>query len=168
MIFIREATEADAEGIARVHVESWKSTYRGLVPDAYLDSLALSTRTEDFQKWFREPAGRFLIGALKEKERLVGFVSGGPEREKKEPGEGELYAIYLLKEHQGKGIGRKLFVACLDKLRGLGYHRMVLYSLKENPSRGFYTALGGVLEPCTRNIQIGGMDFGLLKYSWKL
>jgi hypothetical protein len=36
---IREATLADAEGVARVHVDTWRSAYKEMVPDSYLDGL---------------------------------------------------------------------------------------------------------------------------------
>ena len=37
---IREATASDASGIARVHVDAWRATYRGIVPDAHLDAMS--------------------------------------------------------------------------------------------------------------------------------
>lgn len=38
-ITIRKAVLTDAEGIAKVHVDSWKTTYANIVPDEYLDNL---------------------------------------------------------------------------------------------------------------------------------
>ena len=32
---IRQGRIGDEAGIAHVHVESWKSTYKGLVPDSF-------------------------------------------------------------------------------------------------------------------------------------
>ncbi len=168
MILVREAGEGDAAGIAPVHVESWKSTYRGLVPDDYLNSLDISSRTQDFQNWLKGPPDRFLSVAENLEGEIVGFVSGGPVREKSGPEMGELYAIYFLSGYQRKGIGRKLFYAGADRLKHLGYRRMVLYSLAGNPHQAFYTALGGREEPAAKKIQIGGMTFRLALYSWVL
>jgi ribosomal protein S18 acetylase RimI-like enzyme len=168
MIQIREASERDAQALARVHVESWKSTYRGLIPDSYLDSLELSARANDFRKWFKEPGDRFLLAAFKPEGELAGFVSGGKEREDHETGTGELYAIYLLEEYQRQGIGRKLFSSCADRLKELGYRRMILYSMAENSHRWFYTSLGGTQETCVKRVRIGGKSFNLSKFFWPI
>lgn len=49
-VAIREAGCADATGIARVHVESWRTTYGGLMPDAVLDGLAVEQRQETWKR----------------------------------------------------------------------------------------------------------------------
>src|SRR5438270_13538350 len=40
-ILIRPAGAGDAEAIARVRVDSWRATYRGMIPQAYLDAMKL-------------------------------------------------------------------------------------------------------------------------------
>ena len=49
-IILREATASDARGIARVHVESWKTTYRGLIADEYIDSIFYADREQLWAK----------------------------------------------------------------------------------------------------------------------
>jgi GNAT superfamily N-acetyltransferase len=165
MIMVREAVEGDAEGLARAHVESWKSTYRGLVPDPYLDALDVSTRTREFQEWMREPVNRFLYVAESLEGKIVGFVSGGPDRDTSGLETSELYALYLLAEYQRKGIGRKLFKVCVDRLKQMGYRRMILYSLAGNPHQAFYAAMEGKEDSTSRILRIGGggMDFRLVQ-----
>ena len=41
---IRPAEVQDAAGIARVHVESWRSTYQGIFPESFLASLSVERR----------------------------------------------------------------------------------------------------------------------------
>ena len=41
---IRHAEPGDARGIAEVHVSSWRTSYRGIVPDARLDELDVESR----------------------------------------------------------------------------------------------------------------------------
>ena len=167
-ILVREGNEADSEALARVHVESWKSTYQGLVPNEYLNSLDLSARASDFREWFRDPGDRFLLAAFTRENELVGFASGGKEREDPEPQTGEIYALYILKEHQRRGIGRMLFSACLEKIQERGFGRLVLYTLAENPHRGFYASLGGREEVTQMKKTIGRTSFRLSKFSWRL
>jgi hypothetical protein len=38
-VSLRRATVADAEAIAAVRVEGWQTTYRGMIPDQYLDEM---------------------------------------------------------------------------------------------------------------------------------
>lgn len=47
---LRLATVDDASAIGHVHVESWRSTYRGLMPDAVLDKLLVEQRTNFWRK----------------------------------------------------------------------------------------------------------------------
>ena len=46
-MLIREASPRDAAAIARVHVDSWRTTYAGIVPADYLANLSY-TRREQF------------------------------------------------------------------------------------------------------------------------
>ncbi len=41
---IRKAMSNDAEDIARIHVESWRTTYAGVIPDLYLRELSIESR----------------------------------------------------------------------------------------------------------------------------
>ena len=43
---VRAATADDAAGVARVHVDSWRATYKGLMPDAVLDGLSVDNRAD--------------------------------------------------------------------------------------------------------------------------
>ncbi len=169
MIVIRPAQIQDAPKIARVHIESWKTTYRGIVPDAFLESLDPATRAKQFaEELIAASPDRFIFVGEDERRELVGFVSGGKERKGLEPGTGELYAIYLLKERQRQGNGKRLLKACSDELKRRGYGKMVLFTMEENAYKGFYESVGGVLEPCDQGVEIGGQQFKLLKYAWNI
>lgn len=43
-VSIRHATLDDATAIAEVHVASWRTTYRGIVDQAYIDTLSVAER----------------------------------------------------------------------------------------------------------------------------
>ncbi|WP_396126184.1 GNAT family N-acetyltransferase [Anaerobacillus sp. CMMVII] len=75
---------------------------------------------------------------------IVGFSSGGKERSGKYNGyNGELYAIYVLKEYQGQGYGKALVKPIIDEISGMGLNSMLVLVLEDNTSRLFYEALGG-------------------------
>lgn len=136
---IRAADPEDAPAIARVHVDSWRTTYRGLLPDHVLANLSLEERQASWQQRIDAPAlGRcsgFVFVAEDVTGRVVGFASGGPERENDSDFEGELYAIYLLKEHQGRGLGRRLTKHVVERLRSLGHNSMRVWGLEGKPRR---------------------------------
>ena len=161
---IRRALSSDAPGIARVHVESWHSTYAGVVPDDYLATLDV---TERERVWRRLIADESTVTYVAEYQRdgIVGFVSGGPARADDMGYTGELYAIYLLEQHQRLGIGRSLVRELCAWLLTEGLTTMYTWVLEENPSRRFYESLGGTEFKC-QTITIGGRDIMEVAYGW--
>ncbi|WP_243458199.1 GNAT family N-acetyltransferase [Sporosarcina sp. Te-1] len=161
---IRKALKGDEEGIAKVHVDSWRSTYKGIVPDAYLEQLSYEERAA---MWRRAIGGNPLYIAENADGQIVGFATGGKERSGNIAGyDGELYAIYMLKEAQGKGLGALLTAAIAKELEQMGLTSMLVWVLDENPSKSFYERLGGqVIDETT--ISIGGEEFLEIAYVWK-
>lgn len=159
---IREAAVGDAEGIARVHVDSWRTTYKGIVSESYLQQLSYEQRAEN---WRRGIGKNAIYVAEDETGRIVGFATGGKERTGNYDADGELYAIYLLQEVQGKGIGKKLTKVIAKKLQEQGFTSMLVWVLESNPSKKFYASLGG--EPIDETmIEIGGDEFKEIAYYW--
>lgn len=141
---IRAARLEDVPGIAHVHVETWKTTYRGIVPDRILDNLKAENRAAQWNRVLSNPeSAEFVYVAVDDADTVVGFLSGGPERENTAGYDGELYAIYVLQTAQGAGIGRALTEKCIQRLMAQHYKAMLVWVLAENPSRKFYEALGG-------------------------
>jgi GNAT superfamily N-acetyltransferase len=165
MSIIRPARLDDAPAIARVHVDTWRSTYRGIVPDATLDGLSYERRAERWRANLAAPTNGETTFVAELQGEVVGWVGGGPARGDDSPTDGELWGIYLLKEHQGKGIGRQLFQAMVEHVLQLGHHSMMLWVLVDNPTRGFYDKMGG--RPAdVQLIEIGGVSIPEIRYIW--
>ncbi|MHB8647860.1 MAG: GNAT family N-acetyltransferase [Thermomicrobiales bacterium] len=163
---IREATAADAPAIARVHVESWRTTYRGIVPDDALANLSIERRERFWAGTLSNPDGPgFAYVAADDAGTVVGFASGGPEREGDLVYTGELYAIYLLAEQQGQGIGGQMMRIVAERLAAMGHGTMLVWVLAANPARHFYAALGGV-PVREKQITMGGMPLTEVAYGW--
>jgi len=140
---IRSATLADASAIARVHVESSWSTYRGILPDEVLTNYSYERRTMHWSKVIGNPEStEFVIVAEDEQGQIVGFTSGGPEREGM-PFTGEIYTLYPLSSAQRQGLGRRLMAASMHRLIKQGMKKIVVWVLADNPACTFYEALGG-------------------------
>ncbi len=140
---IREATIEDAPGIARVHIDSWRTTYKGIVPQRIIDSFTYEEREELWRRALSPGSRSFVYVAEDESGQVVGFASGGPAQQDAPNHAGELYAIYLLRERQGRGIGRQLFEAVVRELVNRGLYSMAIWVLVDNPACGFYEAMGG-------------------------
>ena len=104
----RAAPKDDPEAIGELYAQSWKSAYRGIVPDEYLDSLS-GKRWSSFISSSDFEAYVLLLGGA-----YAGTASVCPGRDEKKPGWGEIVSIYLLPEHFGKGCGKPLLAAALD------------------------------------------------------
>lgn len=167
MEIIRPARVEDASGIARVHIDSWRTTYKGLVPDDYLASLSYERNAQNRARTLSDPETKTrTYVAQNESGRIVGFINGGPERENDPIYKGELYAIYTFKEVQGRGLGRRLTQALAEGLLHDGMYSMLVWVLADNPARRFYEALGGQ-ELRTKPIEIGGVTLEEVAYGWQ-
>jgi L-amino acid N-acyltransferase YncA len=163
---IRMATVADVAAIARVHVESWRTTYKGIVPDDFLANLTYEQREPLWRQVLSESAGLSLVYVAEDADgQIVGFASGGPERSGDTVYAGELYAIYLLDDWKRRGIGRQLTVTLVTQLVQAGFASLLIWVLAENPSRRFYEALGGQ-QVREQPVTIGGVQLIEVAYGW--
>ncbi len=164
---IRRARVEDAAAIARVHVESWRSTYAGMLPERML--LKLSS-AEHEKRWWGHVLGRFrrnhfVYVAENEADGVVGFGSAGTSRDRELYHSGEIFALYVLDEHQGMGIGKALFLALSERLLSERGPSLVVWVLSTNPSRYFYETLGG-RRIATRKDRMGGVEIEETAYGW--
>lgn len=162
-ISIRKATGRDARDIASVHVGSWRETYRGLVPQPYLDSLDINERAETWIS-ILDQANYNVFVAIQDG-KVCGFISGGGVREPAQDFDAEFYAIYILHAAKGKGMGRLLMRRLAETLHARGYKRAILWVLADNPSRGFYERLGGQ-QVAQKTAPVGGVDLLQIAYGW--
>lgn len=162
-MIIRKGIEADAGAIAKVHVDSWRSTYKGIVPDTYLERLSYEEREET---WLKGIQTHGVYVAENEQGEVVGFSTGGKERTGKyEAYTGELYAIYVLETEQGKGLGGKLFNAIVTDLKEKKFDSMLIWALEKNPACDFYEKLGGKRIDFTQ-IEIDGEKLEEVAFGW--
>lgn len=162
---IREATVEDAAGCAQVHVDSWRTTYVGIVPRDYLASLSHERREPAWKHLLSPGTPDFTYVAEVEGQGIVGFAGGGPEREGNREFPSELQGMYILQPWQRKGIGRRLTMVSAERLLAMGFSSMLLWALAENPAVSFYEALGGRVVG-QRSAQIGGATLKELAYGW--
>jgi ribosomal protein S18 acetylase RimI-like enzyme len=164
MMIVRKANVSDAEGIAKVHVDCWRTTYKNIIPDDHLDRLSYDKRTE---LWIRNilKDGNYVYVAENSDGKIIGFADGGRRKTNQVENSGDLTSIYILEAYQGQGIGKKLVHELFLQFQTLGYQKIFVEVLGNNKSRYFYEALGAKLIKNEMTI-IGGAELRLLVYEW--
>jgi ribosomal protein S18 acetylase RimI-like enzyme len=138
---VRPATVEDADAIARVQVETWRAAYAHAIPAETLAAADPEERAQRWRGWLADRRSATFVGELDSEVR--GFVGVGESRE--EPGVGELYAIYVLPEAWGTGLGTALIERGEEELRARGFDVATLDVLADNPrARRFYERQGWV------------------------
>ena len=154
---VRAATPRDARSVARVHVDTWRAAYAGIVPQAVLDGLSVERR-EAFWRAATEQPGDHRLWVIESDGIVVGFASTGPARDDDLPaGAGELLAIYLVPAHWGRGLGARLFGRAIADLGERDIDPVVLWVLAANErGRRFYESMGCQPDGARRPIDFDG------------
>jgi L-amino acid N-acyltransferase YncA len=160
---IREAKSGDARAIAEVHLASWKTTYRGIIAQEYIDGLRVEDGAARWETRLTEKAATVFVA--EDEAGIFGFAAGGAMMHPVEGYQGELGAIYLLASHQRKGAGAALVRRMARELRQQGFANMVVWVLRENPACGFYARMGGV-KVAEQRIEIGGTTLPEIAFGW--
>ncbi len=166
MLTIRPADVDDAPAIARVHVDTWRGSYVGIVPQRYLDSMTVQNRTFVWIRLLERRGPDFLTLVSEDHDRrIIGFVSAGAMRHDDTRFAAEISSLYVLSSHQRSNHGRRLFMAAANRLASGGHKGLFVWVLAESPSRHFYENLGGeVVAESTR--EFAGAPLRMLGYGW--
>ena len=164
-VTVRVATAHDAEAIAHVHCESWRTTYTGILP---LDVIEQHAGRQSAAMWRSRLLGRPELERVVLAERdgkVVGFASCGQARHLLEGLEAEIFALYVLQGHQRRGAGRELVRACARHFVRHGLFGFYLWVLKANRARLFYETMGGA-EIGEKSERLGQHSFSEVAYGW--
>jgi ribosomal protein S18 acetylase RimI-like enzyme len=158
------AGPGDAGELARVHVQAWRETYRGMLPQVYLDRMSVPVHT---RRWrYRLLRGEEVTLAAETPQGLVAYCSGDWARDGARPGEAEVSTLYVLRRAQRVGLGRRLLVGTARALEARGATSLVIWVLRDNiGARKFYEAMGGVCSR-ERDEPIGGGIVASVAYRW--
>ena len=167
MIF-RRAKSGDASAIARLHALSWRTTYRGILRDEFLDGPLLQNRLE---LW-----GERLMDATAENQLiLVGEQAGAIHAFAcafldADPDWGTLLDnLHVVPNLKGGGLGRKLMSQVAEwVLRQKSSPRMHLWAYADNvAARHFYERLGGMNTAYVAEEAPDGTTVNAVRYSWQ-
>src|SRR5260221_283764 len=171
MSVIRQAVLGDARAIGRIEVETWRSTYAGMLPDRALLGMSEQRQTASWAGFLRHRPGDVFVAqadrpATGAEARILGFGNCGPQRDQGFGFAGEVYTLYVASESQGSGLGRQLLLALFARLVHCGHRSALIWVVRANPARFFYERLGGK-QVLHRPIPIGGEHVEAVGYGWR-
>jgi ribosomal protein S18 acetylase RimI-like enzyme len=166
---IRIATPDDAAALGQMHVASWHETYTGLLPDKMLASLSVEARSTAWAKIMQEPASSTVVHLAEHEDTIIGFGACGAQRTqslKVKGYDGEIGAIYVLREFQKRKIGTRLLRAVSSNLQRRGFNAVALWVLRDNVrARRFYEHFGGKVIAEREDVRDGAILMELA-YGW--
>lgn len=162
----RSATEKDVEAIALLHARSWQRTYRGMMPEAYLENDVVPERLASWHARMREDRADRLVHLAVDSDQLAGFICafGGED-----PRWGSLIDnLHVAAAYQGTGLGAKLMADagrwCCERYPDVGVY---LWVFEANLSaRRFYERLGGRNHETVVQPDPGGSSAPCCRYVW--
>lgn len=151
---VRKAVKEDSAIVGEVHSKAWKSAYRGIFPDEYIDADTASKRTAEFLEAIKDTKCTYFL--LEEDDRAAGIVKTCEDNNVL-----EIESIYILDEYRGKGLGRQF----MDYIKTQSTcDSIFLWVLETNAkARRFYENNGFVLTGDSRTIN-RGVEVKQLKY----
>jgi GNAT superfamily N-acetyltransferase len=174
MILIRDAKLDDVPDIARVHVETWRTSYSGIVPQTVLDGLSVDQRQMMWEALLtRHGSTRPTLVAEETpatvssagSSGVIGFGLVGPADGRVPDIAGEILLLYILERFQRRDVGRRLFAALIERLRMLGHNSAVTWVFEGSAACPFFEAMGGVAVARTA-IDYAGKPVGERAYVW--
>jgi GNAT superfamily N-acetyltransferase len=166
---LRPGDITDIAEISRIYFKTWQETYLGLVPDPFLKGMTLEAAHQIFLNGFQTQGFDFFVRVIENPEGgLAGYLDAGKDRSSIQKGLGEIYGLYLMKEHQRQGFGEVLFRSAVEQFQALGMSAFRTWVLDRSPFRAFYEKRGGVLQPDQQVLTVAGTSIQLVSYRWEI
>ena len=136
---IEKAQIEDVKSIVEINIKEWKNTYKGIFPDKFLDNL---TKEEESIEKCKNKLNEYIVCKINNK--VVGFLRFGKNKKGYNDNYAEIYALYIDKDYQRKGIGTALINYAFENLTP-NYKYVLISTLLQNDANLFYKKIGGKL-----------------------
>jgi ribosomal protein S18 acetylase RimI-like enzyme len=162
---IRKAMPHDAGALASVQVASWRSAFRNIAPDSYLDNAANEkNQIEEWQKILDEKSQITLVAEVNN--HLIAYVLASDETSEIRQWDSEISSLHVLPSYKRLGVGKSLVSAAAFELKQRGCLSVYLWVLMDNhPAVAFYETLMGTRAE-SRTIDFAGNQVQECIYYW--
>jgi L-amino acid N-acyltransferase YncA len=165
MTKLRPARAGDAAQIADIYVDTWRTSYPGIVPDKGLVNMSSAGHARAWMRRIRQGHDVVLVAERRDT-GVIGFGSAGPNRVRSSRFDGEIYTLYVQPDFQEQGVGRQLMNGLFRSLEVRGFKGCIIRVLAANPSRFFYAAMDGQI--CGEHTEpLWGDDVPVVSYGWE-
>ncbi|MFK8906434.1 GNAT family N-acetyltransferase [Streptomyces sp. YS-3] len=164
-------TAADCEAVATARVSGWRTAYRGLVPQTYLDALSVERDAERRREQLARGTGPVVRLVAERAGEVIGWGCCGPYREDggATAPDGEVYALYVHPDHWSTGAGRLILAELTARAAADGYPRLLLWVLKANGrARRFYERAGFAPDGAEEDFVADGVAVPEVRYATRL
>ncbi|MBQ3408581.1 MAG: GNAT family N-acetyltransferase [Clostridia bacterium] len=167
-IIIRNATIKDIEEIADIKIEGWRTAYRGIIDDNFLDNMDMEQEIEKRRNNI-DNGVNIVVAELNKK--VIGFClyrNYNKNTEKYPEADCEISSLYVKSNLRRNGIGRKLMQYVIELLKKEDKKKMILGCFEKNyPSRAFYEKMGGIVFDYDE-IEFGNKKYTLALYEYNI
>lgn len=142
---IRKKERKDCMEVAHIVTVTWNETYKGIVPDSFLENLYNNEEERgknSFDNFDEKTNNEYVLIV---DNNIVGFMNIGNSRETGYENCGEIFALYIINKYKGNGFGRELINTGINELKKMGYKDMIICCLEGNKTNEFYKHIGGKL-----------------------
>ena len=166
-IIIRNMKKEDIPKVVDIQINGWKTAYKGIVDDEYLNSLDKDARIQKIEKSYLKYG--FIVAEYQgEVAGFANYIDNNDFTAEIQTADCELSAIYVEPSLKHRGIGTKLFEYVKKELIRKDKSKMVLWCLNDNiPSKKFYEKMGGDIIG-ERVIKIGKGDYTEVCFSYDM
>ena len=161
---IRPASTNDLPQIGRLLVAAWRSAFRGILEDAFLNAMSAGDQAAQHARRMTMPGVSYRI-AVHQRDGVIGLATFGPAREQIPPHIQELYSLYVAPGQQRQGIGTALVRAMAERCRAGNVEAIFAWTLRDNPHREFYEKLGA-WPSRTGTVHLAGRAYPQTAYLW--
>ena len=169
-LHVRPAGSSDAEAIASVQSRSWRVAYLGMLPNEVLLGFGQAQGVTFWRRILERVDGDDSVLVAELGGDVVGFVSCGPIRDRIPGYSGEFYALYVVPEAQGCGIGTSLIAHAGRRLVRRRWISAAVWVLEDNGfGRRFYERLGGIALGIAKTLAYRGTSYPAIRemaYGW--
>jgi ribosomal protein S18 acetylase RimI-like enzyme len=168
---VRAAEPVDAGAIARVHAESWRLTYAGLVSSRYLASLDEDVLGRHWAERLRADDRDELVLVGDDGGEVAGFCVARPSADEPDLAgfAGEIQMLYVRPPSQRRGVGAAMFEAASASLADSRLYWLVVWVVEANhAARAFYRRVGLRPDGARRDQRLAGEPVTVVRYAGPL